>query len=286
MLLGEKFLLLPLKERSGKLPLGGKGMSLKNVLPGTVLKDLRMRGKIDLQDTGGKKGSIHVVVKDKTPTGHPLLDDYLKTIANYQGKKGQSTQGVTDWVKFYRDKRKRMTEKHMWQDLEQEGVIKNQGNKHILLKPQIKKELEEDIRLVAMNQKEPDEDLKALVGFIKRHHGWRHYVSRSERDREYCKRITQDQIISEIVFWELVVEKRKALGAGAQAVGAAAQTASRQVTAASQYGVDTLAHGMSHQDASMKMNTSIQASQTKLSRSLSGIQTKKKKIRLKKEKEE
>ena len=88
MLLGEKFLLLPLNEKRGKLPLGGKGMSLKNVLPGTVFKDLRLKGKIDLKDSRGKKGSIHVVVIDKTPTNHPLLDEYLEIISNYKGKKG------------------------------------------------------------------------------------------------------------------------------------------------------------------------------------------------------
>lgn len=282
MLLGEKFLLLPLKVRSGKLPLGGKGLSLKNVLPGTVFKDLRLKGKIDLKDSGDKKGSIHVVVIDNTPTNHPLLDEYLDVISNYKGKKGKTTQGIVDWVKFFRNKRRGMTETKMWQNLEREGIIKNKGSKHVLIKPEVKKQLEEDIRLVAMNQKEPDEELKALVGFVKRFHGWRHYLSRSERDRAYCDKVTQNQIISEIVFWEIVVEKRKAIGSGVSAASSTALSATAQVTAASQYGVDTLTHGMSHQTASANMSASISASKINFSKR---SRQNKIKIRMKKEEE-
>lgn len=179
-----------------------------------------------------------------------------------------------------------MTETKMWQNLEIEGLIKNKGSKHVLTKPEVKKQLEEDIRLVAMNQKEPDEELKALVGFIKRHHGWRHYVSRSERDKAYCDKVTQDQIISEIVFWELVVAKTQAVGGGMAAAGATARASTARVTATSQYGVDTLSHGMSHQTASAKMNATIKTSQLNLSKNLRKSQQKEVKVRIKKEEED
>ena len=45
MLIGEQLLLLHLKDNRGSIPMGGKGLSLKKVLPATVLEDLRIMGK-------------------------------------------------------------------------------------------------------------------------------------------------------------------------------------------------------------------------------------------------
>jgi len=250
MLTGEKHLLLILKD-NGKLPLGGAGMGLKNWSPSTVLVDLRLRGKIGLFDSGGKKSSVHIRVIDASSAGHPLLDEFLEAIKDFKSKKGETTQSVVDWVKWFRDKfkKKGYTERALWESLEKRGIVKNQGKKHTLLKPEIKKQLFDDIRLVYLNQKNPDDELKALLAYSGYAHGKRYYTSRSERDTKFSKPIIHSQIIPTITFYDIVVEKRKAIGGGITAASATATAATSRVVAASEYGVDTLAKGKSQAEA-------------------------------------
>ena len=250
MLTGEKHLLLILKE-NGKLPLGGSGMGLKNWCPSSVLTDLRLRGKIKLIDTPNKKNPVHIEVIDGSSADHPLLDEYLEVIKDYKGKKGQITQSIVDWVKWFRDKfkKKGYTEQQLWQSLEKRGILKNQGKKHTLLKPEVKQQLYDDVRAVCMHKKEPDEELKALTAFAKFGHGWRYYASRNERDIPYSKALIRTQLIPTITFFDIVVEKRKTIGGGITAASATAIAASSRVVAASEYGVDTLAKGKSQAEA-------------------------------------
>lgn len=258
MLTGEKHLLLILKE-NGKLPLGGRGMGLKNWCPSTVLTGLRLRGKIELFDSGKKKKSVHIRVIDESAAGHPLLDEYLDVIKDFKSKKGVTTQSVVDWVKWFRDKYKKKgyTERALWESLEKQGIVKNQGKKHSLLKPDIKKQLYNDVRQVLMHKKEPDDGLKATVAYAGYGHGNRYYTSRSERDLPYSKAVKQSQIIPTITFWDIVVEKRKAIGGGVQAGAATISAAGAGVLASSQYAIDTLAHGKSHTEASSNLDKAM-----------------------------
>ena len=254
MLTGEKHLILILKE-NGKLPLGGKGMGLKNWCPSTVLTDLRLRGKIELFDSGKKKHSVHIRVIDESSAGHPLLDEYLDVIKDFKSKKGETTQSVVDWVKWFRDKYKKKgyTERALWESLEKQGIVKNQGKNHKILKPDIKKQLYNDVRQVLIHKKEPDDGLKATVAYSGYGHGYRYYTSRSERDLPHAKAVKESQIIPTITFWDIVVEKRKAVGGGVQAAGSTISAAGANVLASSEYGVDTLVHGKSHTEASSNL---------------------------------
>ena len=258
MLTGEKHLILILKE-NGKLPLGGKGMGLKNWCPSTVLTDLRLRGKIELFDSGKKKHSVHIRVINESSAEHPLLDEYLGVIKDFKSKKGETTQSVVDWVKWFRDKykKKRYTEQALWESLEKLGIVKNQGKNHKILKPDIKKQLYNDVRQVLMHKKEPDDELKATVAYSGYGHGNRYYTSRSERDLPYAKAVKQSQIIPTITFWDIVVEKRKAIGGGVTAGAATISSAGAGVLASSQYGMDTLIDGKSHTEASSNLNKSM-----------------------------
>ena len=105
-----------------------------------------------------------------------------------------------------------------------------------------------------MKKKEPDEELKALTAFAKYGHGWRYYTSRSERDIPYSKALIRTQLIPTITFFDIVVEKRKAIGAGVQAGAATISTAGASVLASSEYGVDTLAKGKSITEASSNLD--------------------------------
>lgn len=255
MLTGEKHLLLILKE-NGKLPLGGSGMGLKNWCPSTVLTDLRLRGKIQLFNSGKKKHPVHIKVIDESSAGHPLLDEYLEIIKDYKSKKGETTHSVVGWVKWFRDKHKKKgyTEQALWESLEQLGILKNQGKTHKILKPDIKKQLYDDVRQVLLHKKEPDDELKATVAYAGYGHGNRHYTSRSERDLPYAKAVKESQIIPTLTFWDIVVEKRKAVGGGVQAASATISSAGASVLASSEYGTDTLIHGKSHTEASSNLD--------------------------------
>lgn len=255
MLTGEKHLLLILKE-NGKLPLGGSGMGLKNWCPSTVLTDLRLRGKIELFDSGGKKSSVHLRVIDESSAGHPLLDEYIDIIKDFKSKKGETTQSVVDWVKWFRDKYKKKgyTERALWESIEKQGIVKNQGKKHTLLKPDIKKQLYNDVCQVLMHKKEPDNESKVTVAYARYGHGMRYYTRRSERDIPYSKALIRAQIIPSITFWDIVVAKRMATGAGMQAGAATISAAGTSVLASSEYAVDTLVDGKSHTEASSNLN--------------------------------
>ena len=114
MLTGEKHLILILNE-NGKLPLGGAGMGLKNWCPSTVITDLRLRGKIQIINSEKKKNPLHIRVIDESSAGHPLLDEYLEIIKNFKSKKGETTQSIVDWVKWFRDKyRKKVTQNELY----------------------------------------------------------------------------------------------------------------------------------------------------------------------------
>jgi hypothetical protein len=255
MLTGEKHLLLILKE-NGKLPLGGSGMGLKNWCPSAVLVDLRLRGKIELFDSGGKKNPVHIRVIDESSAGDPLLDEYLNIIKDFKSKKGETTQSIVDWVKWFRDKYKKKgyTEQALWESLEKQGIVKNQGKNHTILKPEIKKQLYNDVRQVLLHKKDPDDELKATVAYAGYGHGYRYYTSRTERDIPYAKAVKESQIIPTITFWDIVVEKRKAIGGGVQAAGATISAAGANVLASSEYGTDTLIHGKSHTEASSNLD--------------------------------
>ena len=258
MLTGEKHLLLILK-KNGKLPLGGSGMGLKNWCPSTVLTDLRLRGKIELFNSGRKKHPIHIRVIDESSAGDPLLDEYLDIIKDFKSKKGETTQSIVDWVKWFRDKYKKKgyTEQALWAGLEKQGIVKNQGKYHAILKPELKKQLHDDVRQVLLHKKDPDNELKATVAYSGYGHGYRYYTSRSERDLPHAKAVKESQIIPTITFWDIVVEKRKAVGGGVQAASQTISAAGANVLASSEYGVDTLVNGKSHTEASSNLNKKI-----------------------------
>ena len=176
MLLGEELLIIMLR-KSGKLALGGKGLSLKTILPASILKDLRLIGKIDLLQV---KKKVHIYVIDNSPTRHTILDEYLQIISDYKGSTKKPTRSIVKWVKFFRKKDPRL-EIRMWKELGEAGILRNKGKKHVLLKPEIKTQLEKDISLISMRKKEPDEFMRALCGFVKRFYGWRHFEGKRDK---------------------------------------------------------------------------------------------------------
>lgn len=58
-------------------------------------------------------------------------------------------------------------------------------------------------------------------------------------------------------IFDIVVEKRKAIGGGVTAASGAVSRAGSTVLAGSQYGVDTLANGKSHAEASKNLDNAM-----------------------------
>ena len=74
LLLGEKFLLLALKENKSSLPLNGKGLFLDHIFPTTILMDLHILGRIGVT---AKKKKIYIIPVDPTPVNEPI---YIRII--------------------------------------------------------------------------------------------------------------------------------------------------------------------------------------------------------------
>ncbi|MFW9987248.1 MAG: hypothetical protein ACFFC3_01175 [Candidatus Odinarchaeota archaeon] len=108
-----------------------------------------------------------------------------------------------------------------------------------------------------MHKKEPDEELKALTAFAKYGHRWRYYANRTERDIPYSKALIRTQIIPTITFFDIIVEKRKAIAGGVTAGIATISTAGALVLASSEYGVDILVKGKSITEASNNLDKAM-----------------------------
>ena len=136
-----------------------------------------------------------------------------------------------------------------------------------------------------MNKKEPDEEFKAFVFMARWGHGWRKFVKRSERDRDYCTKILNSQIILGIMWWEIIVEKRQQIAGGVMAGAGAFRAATSQILAASQWGVDRMVHGKSYTEATTNMDNAMQNIKADFKQDLDNAQYDVKKVVLDEKKE-
>ena len=196
--------------------MGGKGLKLKTVLPATVLEDLRIKGKIELKQ---EKKKIYFDPVDISPTGDSILDDILDIIKNSSKK-----LEVKKWINTLSKKRSDL-QALMWEDLEKLGIIENRKSKHILVKPEAKKKLIEELREVIVDGKEPDHQQFALLSFLGNTLNLKLVARRNERIKEYCKEISKNNIVAKILRKILVGKAQKfakismSVSSGIQAAG-------------------------------------------------------------------
>jgi hypothetical protein len=160
MLLGEEVLLLLLNEKKSKLKKGTLDHSdLNYLLPATILEELRMLGRIEI-DSEGKNASI--MLKDDTLTNNPLLDERLTEIIEMheQGK----YFNFAKYVNAVGHKKQKWQER-FWSELEKNGIIQNVKKKHILLKPEVKEKLIDDISDTVADVRDAGDRAKSLIAF-------------------------------------------------------------------------------------------------------------------------
>lgn len=85
MLLAEDLLLLLTDDETGKSVVGNPGLDLG--LAGANLLDLALRGRVDVAGEGESVKRGRIVVRDRTPTGEPLLDEALRRCGEREGKR-------------------------------------------------------------------------------------------------------------------------------------------------------------------------------------------------------
>ena len=151
-----------LNEDKGKLIAGGFGLMLNKVLPATLLEDLFIRGRISLEPHRKK---VYIEVVDEEPTGISSIDEVLAHIIKRKND-GKKKREAADWITFLAKKMKKL-EDELWVDLQDQGQIEIKKGK-IILKNDIKSKLKEEIKAVVTKEREPDNQMTALLGFFRR----------------------------------------------------------------------------------------------------------------------
>ena len=206
MLLGEEMLLLLLHERKNQLKKGTLDHSdLNYLLPATILEDLKLLGRIKIESEGKK---AVIILIDKTPTNNQLLDERLSEIAvmHEQGK-------YFNLVKYLNalGHKKRKWQESFWTELENNGIIHNEKKKHVLLKPEVKEKLINDISDTVGRVRDAGDRVKSLIAFYKFLPGAKvkSLISRDFKpDKDRINELTENQVIPRTVGKKVIVPAR------------------------------------------------------------------------------
>lgn len=210
MLLGEEFLLIAYKEKKKQLPLGGMGMFLKNVMPATVLSDLRLAGKISLLGDAGKKKykTLWVNPIDDRPLNISILDDVYDIIRNHTKKGKRALSTVEKWINVFGKDMKNL-QSRMWSSLVQKGIMKQEGKKkYALIKPEVRRELIERIHAAVTGKIEPNAKTIVIIGYIENAIGW-YMTDIKNRNKKLARSIANKAPISNILRWNVITKKKQ-----------------------------------------------------------------------------
>ena len=206
MLLGEEMLLLLLNERKNQLKKGTLDHSdLNYLLPATILEDLKMLGRIKIESEG-KKASI--ILTDKIPTNNQLLDERLSEITDMH------EQGnYFNLVKYLYaiSHKKRYWQERFWLELENNGIIQNEKKKHVLVKPEVKEKLIDDISDTVGRIRDAGDRVKALIAFYRYLPGAKvkGLISKTIKiDKSWLDELTEKQVIPKTVGKNVIVPAR------------------------------------------------------------------------------
>lgn len=199
MLLSKELLLVLPKENKGRLEWSRSGWRRRVIFSGAILNDLFLHDRIVLEQKiywTRKKQPIYdvdfdVVHIDKTPTGIPILDEILNILTD----KRKNIVYVIQQISL---SKKDELEAQLWNELEAEGIIQNEKKKHIIISAEFRNELLQKIKDIIINKKDPDEHMKALIGFIGFTYDnkfYKKFFIKSKSDKKWRKRIIKDQVI-------------------------------------------------------------------------------------------
>ena len=199
-------LILLLNERKNQLKKGTLDHSdLNYLLPATILEDLKMLGRIKIESEGKK---AYIILTDKTPTNNPLLDERLSdiTVMHEQGK-------YFNLVKYLYaiSHKKRKWQERFWRELENNGIIQNEKKKHVLVKPEVKEKLIDDISDTVGGIRDAGDRVKSLIAFYKYLPGAKVTSLISKKfnpDKRWLKELTETQVIPKTVGKDVIVPAR------------------------------------------------------------------------------
>ena len=188
MLVSEEFILLLLDEKSGKqIPYTNKSLGLA----GAIIMDLTLQKKVTFD---GKK----LKVVDSTSTRDGFLDTFLYEIKASK-KKLKLEQWLNKFSRNYKDKFKALLARLKDREIikkEEEKILKIfRSVRYRFLKPEIKKNLLEQIQGVLLDEIDSNEHLICLLSLIKASNLYRALFTKEFRKQ--FKNIIDELISSE-----------------------------------------------------------------------------------------
>ena len=182
MLLAEKFILLHIDEKKGKIPWLGHiivNKSYGTSIGSLVLMELILKKKITFE-TIKKKTFIRVI--DDSTTGDKFLDESLAMIQDYKKKKTlKKLESVLVNLSRFTNLKKRMRLfNNLFERLDQQGIIRIEkkfktggnparmfsGGRQALIQPEVKRNILSEILDVVNNNKEPSESTVLLITLL------------------------------------------------------------------------------------------------------------------------
>jgi hypothetical protein len=175
MLIAEKYILILLQEEKNKIPWLGAYMNPKSfamTIATSILMDLVLQKKIIIEVVGKKKAFIKI--NDATPLEDRFLDQYFTTIKNYKKKK--NFRKVVAKLGHFNSASKRIALINaFFERLDQQGIIRFEkrmkkmmvhSGRQVLIKPEVKRDILNEINDVVFNNKEPTESTLCFLSLL------------------------------------------------------------------------------------------------------------------------
>jgi len=219
LLIGERCLLICPKIKNNILQWKAKNWFKRHILATSIVHDLEILGNLEifLEKSIGfgskylervsdlRKLCTYTMQREK-PVDNPFLQTIFSRLQNFR------SNNLSRLIKFLGNKRMNL-EEGLWKELENKGIIQNQGNRHTLVKPEMQEALINNLHtLFATRSEMMDAPTRALLGLLRYSVQWKNSFNGSEWDKKWVKAITRDDLISHI-FNDL--KKRHERGGGA-----------------------------------------------------------------------
>ncbi len=205
LLIGERCLLICSRYKDNVLKWQAKSWFKRYTLATSIVHDLEISGNLEpyLQRSLGfgskfleriadfRKLCTFTMQREK-PVDNPFLQTIFGRLQKFR------SNNLSKLIKFLANKRWNL-EDGLWKELENKGIIQNQGSQHILIKPEVREGLINTLRTVITTRSEMmDASTRSLLGLLRYSAQWKNAFKSSEWDKKWVKAITTDDVISHI----------------------------------------------------------------------------------------
>ncbi|MFX1322358.1 MAG: hypothetical protein ACFFAQ_12020 [Promethearchaeota archaeon] len=205
LLIGERCLLICSRYKNNVLKWKAKSWIKRYTLATSIVHDLEISGNLEpyLQRSLGfgskfletyadlRKLCTFTMQREK-PVDNPFLQTIFGRLQKFR------SNNLSKLIKFLANKRWNL-ENGLWKELENKGIIQNQGSQLILIKPEMREALINNVRTLFTTKLETmDAPTRALLGLLRYSIQWKNAFNGSEWDKKWVKAITRDDVISHI----------------------------------------------------------------------------------------